>query len=58
MSTRDEPEEGPQPPGERSAWQEPTLTMIGRVRDLVRGRTKSGPTDDADPFDTQKAGVG
>jgi hypothetical protein len=58
MSARDETEEGPRPPGERAAWEQPRATMVGRVRDLVRGETKSGPNDDADPFLTQKKGGG
>jgi len=58
MSAQDEVEEGPRHPGERSVWEQPQLTVIGRVRDLVRGETKSGPNADADPFHTRKTGVG
>ena len=49
-----------QPPAmeAESPWTRPTLTLLGDVKDLVRGHGKSGPNDDNDPFQTSKSGGG
>ena len=39
-------------------WQPPTLTYLGKVRDLVKGGGKTGPNFDSDPQSTRKTGVG
>ena len=41
-----------------SPWTRPTLTLLGDVKDLVRGGGKSGANDDSDPNQTSKSGVG
>ena len=41
-----------------SAWTRPTLTLLGEVKDLVRGFTKSGGNLDSDPQGTRKHGGG
>lgn len=46
-----EPKQDPdeaQPPSARSAWERPTLTVLGNVKDLVRGGPKTGSALDSD----------
>ena len=39
-------------------WQRPTLTFLGRVRDIVKGGGKSAFNSDSDPQGTLKQGFG
>ncbi len=40
------PHEESRPPDGKSAWEPPTITLVGRVQDLVHGQGKvSGGTD-------------
>jgi hypothetical protein len=50
--------EGEPRPDARLRWERPALTLLGRVKDLVRGFGKTGPNADSDPQSTRKTGVG
>lgn len=44
--------------GRKPLWQRPTLTFLGRVRDIVKGGGKSAFNADSDPQGTLKQGIG
>jgi hypothetical protein len=42
----------------KSPWERPTLTELGKVKDLVKGQGKQGSRADHDPSETRKVGTG
>jgi hypothetical protein len=52
---RDDAAEQPRP---KRPWTRPSVTLLGRVADLVHGAGKTGPNEDSDPAGTRKKGTG
>jgi hypothetical protein len=42
----------------KTLWQQPTLTFLGKVKDLVQGWGKVGSNIDSDPHHVGKSGLG